>query len=174
MGEVNAPRAIADSDDLSEFRCGRETLDDWLRGRAIKNQRSDATRTYVVTPPHSSRVVGYVALASAQINRSVLPGRDRRNRPDPVPVILLARLAIDLRFQGKGVGGDFLSFAASIAIAASESVGVSGMVTHPIDEQARAFYASHDFTTLSADPKRPMFARIADMRGSGITSKGDA
>lgn len=172
MGEVTAPRPLNEADDLSVFDCGRETLNVWLKDRALKNQMSDATRTYVIADQKAGRIVGYVSLASAQIDRKTLPGKNRRNRPDPVPVILLARLAIDTRYQGKGIGGDLLAFAASIAIAASQSIGVSGMVTHPIDEQARAFYASHDFMTLDADPKRPMFARISDMRGSGITAKG--
>ncbi len=96
--------------------------------------------------------VGFYALASAAVERADAPGRVRRNMPDPVPVILLARLAIDAKHQGQGLGAQLLRDAITRVVAAAKIIGVRALLVHALHEQARAFYAHFDFEPSPTDP----------------------
>jgi GNAT superfamily N-acetyltransferase len=134
---------------LDGFSCGKEVLDDWLLKRAGPNQVSGATRTFVVEA--DGRVVGYYALASGSVTRAELTGRARRNMPDPVPVVILARFAIDAEHQGQGLGAALLRDALARTKQASASVGIACLIVHAKDDDARNFYLHYEFEPSPTD-----------------------
>jgi GNAT superfamily N-acetyltransferase len=134
----SAPRPLADSDDLSGFSSGVGSLDDWLRQRARPNQLSGASRTFVVFD--GAELIGYYALASGAIAVTASPGAFRRNMPDPIPVAVLARLAIVQERQGQGLGRLLFRDAGLRVLQASESIGIRGLLVHAISGEAAEFY----------------------------------
>ena len=120
----------------------------------------------VISDAASGRIVGYVTLSAAQIERAFLPRPQQRNRPDPVPVTLLGQLAVDKAFQGRGHAASLLLFALRTALVASETIGSMGVITHPLDDGVRRFYARWGFQDLPFDPRRAMFVRMVDLRQS--------
>lgn len=166
MGAVNPPSPLEAEDDLGGFDSGRPSLNRWLRERAWRNQQTGAARTYVLTRVDDGRIVGYMSLCSGSIERSALGNKDRRNAPDPMPVLLLAQLAIDQRDQGRGYGRDLLRYALRLALESSARIGSFGLITHPVDDAARAFYARWGFQVLPRDERGAMIIRLADLRAS--------
>jgi GNAT superfamily N-acetyltransferase len=166
MGEVSRltpPEPLADRHEFEEFRCGETSLDDWLRRRARANQVSGASRTYVVC--HGNRVIGYYALASGMIAVESAPGRFRRNMPNPIPVAVLARLAVDLDWHGQGIGRALFRDAAGRVAQAADAIGIRGIVVHAISEQAKSFYLALGF---DPSPREPMtlMVTLADIRAA--------
>lgn len=161
MSGYSAPRPIRDTDDASSFDSGEPSLDHYLRSRALSNHREGASRCYVTC--RDGRVVGYYALASAAVQRGTTPGRIRRNMPDPIPVILLSRLAIDRKEQGKGLGAQLLRDAITRTVEAAELIGVRALLVHALHEDARAFYNRFDFEPSATDPLH-LLLLIADAR----------
>ena len=152
---LSRPEPLADVHELNDFFSGVASLDDWLKRPAGANQVSGASRTFVVTDNH--RVVGYYALASGAIAVDSSVGRFRRNMPDPIPVAVLGRLAVDRSQQGKGLGrSQFRDCALRVAHAA-DTIGIRGIVVHAISEQAKAFYLALGF---DASPKEPMMLMV--------------
>ena len=127
--------------DLSQFRSGAEELDDWLRRRALNGQNVGNATVFVVA--HGDRVLGYYALASGGVELSSAPGPVRRNAPNPVPVLLLARLAVDERVHGRGIGSRLLQDALHRSLLVSANVGFRAVLVHCRDEAARHFYMRH-------------------------------
>jgi GNAT superfamily N-acetyltransferase len=164
MAAVAPPRPLVESDDRSQFNCGRESLNNWFHRHAWANHASDVSRVSVIADAATGRVVGYVALSAAQIERAYLPKPQQRNRPDPVPVLLLGQLAVDKGYQGRGYAVDLLHYALKTALRVSESVGGMGVITHPVDDSVRGFYARWGFQELPFDPRRAMIVRMADLR----------
>jgi len=111
MAGLTPPRPLSIDDDREPFDCGRDSLNHWFRRHTWSNQEANVTRTSVVCDPRPGAVIGYVSLSAAQIERAPLPKPMQRNRPDPIPAILLARLAIDRRRQGQGYSRSLLLFA---------------------------------------------------------------
>src|SRR5215467_3733281 len=99
---ISAPEKLEPEHAFPQFHCGEATLDDWLRKRALQNEESGASRTYVAC--QGKRVVGYYALAAGAVAHAEAPGRVRRNMPDPVPVMVIGRLAVDQTVQGQALG----------------------------------------------------------------------
>jgi GNAT superfamily N-acetyltransferase len=163
---VVRPRPLAVNDPRDLFDCGRESLNIWFRRHAWANHSSSASRVTVLVDEGSGRVIGYVALSSAQIERAFLPKPQQRNRPDPVPVTLLGQLAVDRALQGQGHAASLLFYALTTALIVSESIGSLGVVTHPLDENLRRFYARWGFADLPGDPRGAMMVRMADVRKS--------
>jgi len=164
MGEVSRltpPEPLADHHELDEFRCGEASLDDWLRRRARANQVSGASRTYVVCD--ASRVIGYYALASGVIALESAPGRFRRNMPNPIPVVVLARLAVDLDWHGRGIGRALFRDASGRVAQAADAIGIRGIVVHALSEQARSFYLALGFDPSPSEPMTLMVT-LADIR----------
>lgn len=150
MTEYSLPRAISEDDDTSDFESGEPSLDEYLRRRALANHVQGASRCFVTC--RSGRVVGYYALASASVQHSDVAGKVRRNTPDPVPVILLSRLAVDHKEQGTGLGKNLLRDAILRSVEASEIIGVRALLVHALHDNARAFYAHFDFEPSPTDP----------------------
>lgn len=141
-------------------------LNAWFRRHAWDNQISGVSRVTVVTDDASGRIAGYVTLSAAQIERAFLSKPQQRNRPDPVPATLLGQLAVDKDFQGQGHAASLLLFALRTALVASETIGSMGVITHPLDDGVRGFYARWGFQNLPFDPRRAMFVRMVDLRRS--------
>lgn len=157
------PEPLTECHDLADFDCGTAALDDWLKRRALKNQLSDATRTFVICM--NGRVVGYYALASGSINAQSVDGSFRRNMPDPIPVVILARLAIDRACQGKGLGRALFRDGALRVMQAADTIGIRGIIVHAISLPAKDFYLALGF---DVSPLEPMTLTIAlkDLRAS--------
>ncbi|WP_246156235.1 GNAT family N-acetyltransferase [Thiohalocapsa marina] len=136
---------------LEDFSCGESSLDDWLQRRALPNQASGASRTFVVTSD-TGHVMAYYALAAGAVSHQDSPGKRRRNMPDPVPVLVLARLAVDQRLQGRQVGGALLQDAVQRALSVAEDIGVRALMVHALNEQAVRFYTHYGFVPSPADP----------------------
>ena len=167
MGAVTPPRPLGADDDRSAFDCGRPSLNTWFP-RHVANHVSGITRTNVICDSDTGSIVGYVSLSAAQIERAFLPKSQQRNRPDPIPVTLLGQLAIATTHQGEGHAKSLLAFALRSALAAAQHVGSYAIITHPLDDQVRAFYARFHFLDLPADPKRAMFVRMSELKNSGF------
>lgn len=146
-----APRLLGPDDLLDQFDCGEPALNDWLRRRAKANQAGGASRTYVVMDGEG-RVAGYYALAAGAIAARDAPGAVRRNMPDPIPMVVLGRLAVDRSWQGTGLGAALLRDAVERAVAASRAIGVRGLLVHAISEAAAAFYRRYGFIPLPDAP----------------------
>ncbi|NCN82999.1 MAG: GNAT family N-acetyltransferase [Candidatus Pacebacteria bacterium] len=132
------PTPLTRSHDLSDFSSSEPELDDWLRRRALQNQLSGASRTYVVVV--KNKVVAYYALASGSVMPQEAPGRIRRNMPDPIPVVILGRLAVTEAWQGKGLGKALLRDAILRTLQVAEKIGIRAILVHALHEQAAAFY----------------------------------
>jgi predicted N-acetyltransferase YhbS len=158
------PRPLAEADDRDNFDCGSATLNSWFKRHALANHASGASRVSVITEITSNRIVGYVSLSSAQIERGFLPKPQQRNRPNPIPVTLLGQLAVDTSFQGQGHASSLLVFALRTALRASEVIGSMGVITHPLSDDVRKLYAKWGFEELPFDPGRAMMVRMNDVR----------
>jgi GNAT superfamily N-acetyltransferase len=148
---LSAPQPLASHHQLAGFVSGEPSLDDWLRRRAVKNQVSGSSRTYVVCD--GPVVIGYYCLAAGAIGHAEAPTRLKRNRPDPVPVLVLGRLAIHQDHHQKGIGTALLNDAIRRAIQAAQIAGVTALLVHAMSEQALRFYLSRGFV---ASPIKPM------------------
>jgi GNAT superfamily N-acetyltransferase len=166
MAAVTPPRPLAEDDERGQFDCGRESLNVWFRRHAWPNHVSGASRVTVIADAASGRLVGYVTLSAAQIERAFLPKPQQRNRPDPLPVTLLGQLAVDKDYQGRGHAASLLLFALRTALAAADTIASVGVVTHPLDDAVRGFYRRWGFQDLPFDPRRAMIVRMADLRRS--------
>jgi predicted N-acetyltransferase YhbS len=169
MAEVTPPRPLAENDERSHFDCGRDSLNAWFQRHAWHNHVGGFSRTSVICDPSNGRVVGYVTLSAAQIEREFLAKSDRRDKPDPVPVTLLGQLAVDRNHQGQGHACSLLLFALTTALLASRDVGSFGVITHPLDDSVRQFYGRWGFQDVPFDPRRSMIVRMADLAKSGLT-----
>jgi GNAT superfamily N-acetyltransferase len=147
---LSAPAPLSDSHDIETFDSGVASLDDWLRRRARGNQASGASRVFVVA--EGGKVVAYYALASGSIALTEAGGGFRRNMPDPIPVVVLGRLALDRNYQGKGIGRALVKDAWLRVLAASDAIGVRGVVVHAISDAARAFYLAVGFEESPVSP----------------------
>jgi predicted N-acetyltransferase YhbS len=157
--KLSAPAPLAPEHDLDSFDSGVAPLDDWLKRRARANEAEGASRTFVLC--EGARVVGYYSLAAGSVMQAQATGRIRRNMPDPVPAILLGRLAIDKNWQGKGLGSDLLRDSVLRAASAAGTIGVRAILVHAISDGAKAFYERHGFRPSPVDPMTLMIT-IAD------------
>lgn len=150
--QLNAPAPLTTAHLLDEFRCGQASLDEWLKRRALANQQSGASRTFVVAD-QGARVCGYYAMAAGAVSHQEATSGVRRNMPDPIAVMVLARLAVDQRAQGIQLGAALLQDAVSRAVMVSHSAGVRALLVHALDERAKQFYEHYGF---QESPQHPM------------------
>jgi GNAT superfamily N-acetyltransferase len=148
---ILAPAPLADHHQLANFGSGESSLDDWLKRHATKNQTNGSSRTYVVC--EGDTVIGYYCLAAGAIGHTEAPSSLKRNRPNPVPVLILGRLAIHKDHHQKGIGTALLRDAILRAIQAAEIAGVTALLVHALSESARRFYRSRGFIE---SPVKPM------------------
>jgi len=156
-----APEPITSDHRLESFACGNQGLDDWLTARALKSEAKSA-RTFVVTcraEPDAGRVIAYYALATGSVAREEVPKKIRHGLPNPVPVLVLARLAVDEQHSGKGVGPALLKDAMLRTLEISKSAGVRALIVHAIDDDAVNFYAKYGFQVFPAG-RKTMFLPI--------------
>jgi GNAT superfamily N-acetyltransferase len=158
---LSEPQPLNDLHEVNDFISGVGSLDDWLKKRARPNQVSGASRTFVVADNH--RVVGYYALASGAITVQSSVGRFRRNMPDPIPVAVLGRLALDRSQQGRGLGRALFRDCALRVAHAADTIGIRGIVVHAISEQAKAFYLALGFEA-SPSELMTLMVTLADIR----------
>ena len=149
---------------LQEFSCGDARLDTWLRAYAGQGQKRDAARTFVLATA-DDRVVGYYTLVAAQLEHGQATDAVRRglSKHFPIPVVLLARLAIDARRQGVGLGAALLADALRRAVRAADEVGIRAVLVDAIDASAASFYARFGFEALTSDGPTLM-ATVAQLR----------
>lgn len=147
---LSAPEPLTRHHDTTAFDSGVASLDTWLRQRALKNQGSGASRTFVICDGH--RVKAWYALASSAVTAGAAPGRFRRNMPDPIPVVVLGRLAIDGTLQGRGIGRALVQDAARRVAEAADIIGIRGLLVHALSDSARAFYEHVGFDPSPLDP----------------------
>lgn len=159
--EIRAPEHLTPEHDLAAFDSGVPALDDWLKRRALANEGAGGSRTYVVCA--GGRVIGYYALATGSVALAAATGRVRRNMPDPVPVMVLARLAVDRAYQDQGLGADLLRDATLRIFQAAEIGGIRAILVHAISEEAKRFYRRHGFVESPIDPMTLMIT-IADVK----------
>jgi GNAT superfamily N-acetyltransferase len=153
-GQVGRPEKLRSEHDFSSFDSGEASLDDWLRRRAAQNEASGASRTYVVCA--GEKVAGYYSLAVGAAAHEQVPSRFRRNMPDPTPVMILGRLAVDHAFQGKGIGTGLLRDAVLRTVQAAEIAGIRALLVHAISDAAKRFYERHGFIASPVDPMTVM------------------
>ena len=146
-----APVLLRDTHVLETFDSGEAVLDDWLRKRALQNAETGASRTYVACKAGTPRVIGFHALSMGQILAQEVPGAIRRNMPRQIPAVVLGRLAIDRRWQAKGLGRVLLADAVHRSQLAATQVSARLVLVHAISPAAEAFYLHHGFTRLPVE-----------------------
>lgn len=157
---VSAPEHLTDGHDVSTFDSGVPELDNWLKRRALQNEATGASRTYVVSD--GRRVVGYYALATGAVAQLKATGRVRRNMPEPIPVMVIGRLAVDREYQGQGPGSGLLRDALLRTLNAASIVGIRAVLLHAISDEAKQFYEKAGFSASPVDPMTMMVA-LADV-----------
>ena len=161
MHNLSAPSLISVDHELVDFNSGEPSLDEWLKKRAIKNHASGASRCFVISD--DKEVVGYYCLSAGAISRESVPKAMRRNMPDPLPVLVLGRLAIDKKYHNKGLGSALLRDAMIRSISVARDAGVFAILVHFISEQAKRFYMSRGFVESLIQPMT-LFMTIETIR----------
>jgi GNAT superfamily N-acetyltransferase len=167
------PEPLGPGHVIAGFDCGRSSLNVWLERYARQAATSGSARTYVIIDAHQERVVGYHALTAAALERHGATARVIKGMPqDPILVVLLARLAVDLSVAGRGLGAGLLRDAMTRTLVASETVGVRAMLVHAIDGDARAFYDRHGLESSPTDPLHLMIL-IKDIAAAAKSASTD-
>lgn len=148
--DLTAPQPLTIGHRFEDFSCGELILDEWLKRRAMANQVSGASRTFVVVD-QEGHVYGYYAMAAGAVSHQLATGGVRRNMPETIPVIVLARLAVDRRAQGSKLGGALLRDAFSRAVNVSRNTGVRALLVHALHERAKTFYEHYGFRPSPVD-----------------------
>ena len=148
--ELSAPVPLTPDHQLEAFQSGAESLDNWLKRRAHHNEDEGGSRTFVLCA--GQRVAGYYSIAASSLLPGLATGRVRRNMPNPIPVVLLGRLAIDRQWQGRGVGGDLLRDAVLRVVSAGDVIGVRAILVHAISPEAKSFYERFGFKPSPVEP----------------------
>ena len=151
---VSAPEHLTAEHDVSAFDCATPELDSWLKRRALGNEALGTSRTYVVTA--GGRVVAFYALANGAVAHKDVSTKTRRNTPDPIPVMVLARLAVDSAYQKQGLGSALLRDALLRTIAAAQIAGIRAVLLHAMSDDAKRFYERAGFYECPIDPMMMM------------------
>lgn len=160
---LSPPEPLTVHHDIEAFASGVESLDTWLKRRAMKNQATGASRTFVAC--EDRRVIAYYALASSAITVDDTSGRFSRNMPNPIPVVVLGRLAVDRSLHGKGLGRALVRDAGIRVIQAADTIGIRGIIVRALSLEAKAFYEQVGFDPSPLDPMLLMVT-LADLNSS--------
>ncbi|MBC6478708.1 MAG: GNAT family N-acetyltransferase [Hormoscilla sp. GM7CHS1pb] len=163
QNKLNPPEKFNSSHQIDQFDSGNSKLNDWLKKRALKNELEGASRTYVLCT--GQVVIAYYCLANGAVAQTIATGRVRRNMPDPIPVMVIGRLAVDRNWQGKGIGRGLLRDAILRTLNAAEIAGIRAILVHAISESAKQFYESCGFTPSPIETMTLMVT-IKDARAS--------
>lgn len=158
-----APVPLGAQHDTEAFHSGVEALDVWLKRRALKNQASGASRSFVACD--GTRVMAYYALASGAVAVDAAPGRFRRNMPSPIPVVVLGRLAVDAVLQGHGIARALVQDAARRVLNAADTIGARSLLVHALSADAKAFHERVGFDPSPHDPMLLMVT-LADLQAN--------
>lgn len=150
--KLHTPQPLTADHQLNTFNCGETYLDEWLKRRALLNQSNGASRTFVVVD-ESQLVMGYYALAAGAVHHQDATRSVRQNMPDPIPAMVLARLAVDIRTQGMQLGAGLLRDAVDRSLAVAKNTGVRALLVHALHERAKQFYLYFGF---QASPVHPL------------------
>ncbi len=164
MEETSGPELLTAAHDVRNFDCGKQDLTEWLRRHALQNHQAGASRVYVVH--RAQRVVGYYALAAGSVEPEDAPARVKKGLArHPIPVILLARLAVDVSEKGHGVGAALLKDALKRIASGADEIGARAVLVHAKDDEAKRFYQHYDFEPSPTDPLH-LFLLMKDLRAS--------
>jgi GNAT superfamily N-acetyltransferase len=163
-GDLSAPRPLHESDDLASFDSGSDPLDRWLRERGIRNQASGDTRTFVVAS--GPTIVAFYTLSASVAAHAALTAVMRRNAPDPIPTLLLGRLAVSSRHARRGIGRHLVLDAARRTVLVAEHAGVRALMVNPKDAAAESFYAACGFKLMPRGQLTLMVLPIGQIRAS--------
>lgn len=153
--KLRSPEKLNSSHQIESFDSGNYQLDDWLKRRALKNELEGASRTYVLCA--GEIVVAYYCLANGAVAQTTATGKVRRNMPDPIPVMIIGRLAVAQQWHGMGIGRALLRDAVLRTLQAAEIAGIRAILVHAISEDAKQFYEKCGFT---ASPIEPMVLMV--------------
>ncbi len=159
---LRSPEKLNSFHQINEFDSGNSQLDGWLKNRALKNELEGASRTYILCA--ADVVIGFYCLTNGAVFQSVVTGKVRRNMPDPIPVMVIGRLAINRIWQGKGLGRALLRDAILRTLQASEIAGIRAILVHAISEDAKVFYEKCGFTASPID-NMTLMIRVKDTIG---------
>ena len=148
--DLSPPAPITADQELVDFDCGELSLNEWLKKRAFKNHAAGASRCFVLCT--GKAVIGYYSLSAGAISLDAAPKAMRRNMPDPLPVLLLGRLAVDRRYHNQGIGQALLRDAMIRVVNVAGNAGVFAILLHALSEQARQFYLSRGFVESPLQP----------------------
>jgi len=148
---LSAPQPLNTNHVLTHFACGEPALDEWLKRKALANHLGGASRTFVVVDD-ANNVIGYYAMAAGGVSHQLATGSVKRNMPDPIPVMVLARLAVDLRAQGMKLGAALLQDAVLRAQTVAHNTGVRAMLVHALHQKAKLFYTHYGFQESPINP----------------------
>jgi GNAT superfamily N-acetyltransferase len=162
---LSRPRPISVEDDCSDFDCGEETLDVWVRTRALRTEKAGASRTFVSVDLDSGTVAGYDCISASSLTHDEATSSLRRNMPGPIPVVLIGRLAVDRRYRRSGLGASLLQKAVRKGVDASRSIGARALVVHAIRDDAERFYRKFGFT-LKPHSAPVMYIKMDDAEAS--------
>ncbi|MFT4217163.1 MAG: GNAT family N-acetyltransferase [Micropruina sp.] len=157
------PRPIEPSDNTAGFDSGEESLDRYLADRALTNHLADLGRCYVCVDADAGTILGYYTLSAVAVEHADLPGRVRRNAPNPVPAVLMGRLAVDVTMQGTGLGRFLVREAILSTLAAADRIGARILLVHALHERAATFYEKLGFKRSPTDPLH-LYLLLADAR----------
>jgi len=148
---LSAPTLLTTTHVLEMFNCGEASLDDWLKRRALTNHLNGASRTYVIADAQN-RVFGYYALAAGAVSHRDSNSAVRRNMPDPIPVLVLGRLAVDQSCQGQQLGAALLKDAVQRTYSVAQQAGIRALLVHALNERAKVFYEGYGFQVTPSNP----------------------
>lgn len=173
MTRLSRPRSPLGTDPVREFQSTEESLNAWLRDRAISNERAGNSRTFVSIDLDTGLVAGYYCMCSSALVHEDANAVLKKNSPNPIPVILIGRLAVDTRYEGIGLGRSLLQDALSKAVTAARIVGSRALIVHALNESAAKFYEKYGFKMVPHG-ERVMYILMADIEKSiGELPQGD-
>ena len=166
---ISAPESLNNEHDLSQFKCGKPSLDNWLKQRALSNHKRGFTAVMVVH--EEGRVVGYYGLAPTAVVATAMPRSIRTGQPpDPIPCLLLGQLATDIDWAGRGIGSGLLKHALERCIEAATLVGGRALIVNAVDDEAVKFWQRKGFMPSKDDPMI-LFCSISDIAASLATAQ---
>ncbi|MCY4613004.1 MAG: GNAT family N-acetyltransferase [Nitrospira sp.] len=161
-GKPDTPEPLGPRHDVSQFDSGIDSLNTWLQRKARLNEAKGGARTYVVCD--GDRVIAFYSLAASSVERRRISSRVGRNMPEPMPVILLGQLAVDVNYQGGGLGSDLLIDAGKRALAAADVVGARAIVVQAFNEEVKTFYEQFGFLPFSDREPLMLLLRISELK----------